>query len=129
MQIWCVENQIEGINEYLTRWNAKGGVDNLTHQFVCNRREDVARLPQFPVYIISCGASKPGASARLDTAWWLDEAGVPYRIVVESTEATFYRSQGLSGTVLVLPDNFRAEFGTSDVADGVHQGGISSCNM
>lgn len=64
------------------------GVD-LSHQFTSveqPRRASIAQVPGIRMYIISCGASKPGVSARFDTARRLDEVGVPYQIVVEPGE-------------------------------------------
>lgn len=65
--------------------------------------------PRFPVYIISKGRWK-----RRQTVRTLESMGVPYKIVVEPSEYSFYASVISSDNILVLPSDF-SELGQGSI--------------
>lgn len=65
--------------------------------------------PNYPVYIVSKGRAK-----NMPTARSLDEMGVPYKVVVEASEANEYANYTDPKKLLILPQIYLDEYDTFD---------------
>ena len=73
------------------------------HQYI-QSLDNSPRMPAYPVYIVSLGRSESRYTSKR-----LDEAKVPYKIVVEPAEYKNYCQHIAKEKILVLPKNYSRE--------------------